>query len=389
MIKAYAFPILLLLMLTSGGLFGFYYPHLALEIKPLGNLFLNSILTTIVPVVFFSVSSSIAQAKQKQILGQLIVKMIAVFLITGLVASLVMLLAVYLFPICQHIDIPKPSTTSLEQINVLSKLVNAISVSHFFELFNHEHMLALILFAILIGIAGAFYPAFVSGLKIAEQVFTKVFSMFMFYAPIGFFAYFAAMVSELGTQILPTYLQITILYYAVAIFYFMVIFSIYAYLAGSLKLFWQHIWLPVMTALATCSSAATIPVNLDAVQKMRVRKEISETVIPLGTLIHKEGSILGGMLKIAFLFSVYHMDFNQLPIVIIAVLVSILVGTVMGAIPSGGMLGELLILNVYGFPPSALMMIAAISLLIDPIATMLNTTGNTINAVLINKFSSS
>ena len=66
-----------------------------------------------------------------------------------------------------------------------------------------------------------------------------------------------------------------------------------------------------------------------------------------------------------------------------AVGVSLLVGTVMGAIPSGGMLGELLILSIYGFPPSALLVIAAISIIIDPMATLLNVTGNSVSSMLI------
>jgi Na+/H+-dicarboxylate symporter len=55
----------------------------------------------------------------------------------------------------------------------------------------------------------------------------------------------------------------------------------------------------------------------------------------------------------------------------------------MGAIPSGGMLGELLILTVYGFPSSVLIAIAAISIIIDPLATMLNVTGNSVSSMMI------
>ena len=92
---------------------------------------------------------------------------------------------------------------------------------------------------------------------------------------------------------------------------------------------------------------------------------------------------MGGMIKIAFLFGMFHLDFSSASVLLTAVGVSILVGTVMGAIPSGGMLGELLILSVYGFPASALIAIAAISIIIDPLATMLNVTGNSVSSMLI------
>jgi Na+/H+-dicarboxylate symporter len=138
-------------------------------------------------------------------------------------------------------------------------------------------------------------------------------------------------------------------------------------------------------ALATCSSAASIPANLRATKNMQTPTEIAESVIPLGTMIHKDGSIIGGIIKIVFLFSVFHVDFNGLSVYALAWLVSLMVGTVMGAIPSGGMLGELLILSAYGYPSSALIVIAAISIIIDPMATMLNVTGNSVSALLVSR----
>ena len=119
------------------------------------------------------------------------------------------------------------------------------------------------------------------------------------------------------------------------------------------------------------------------IQKMRVPPEIFETVVPLGGIIHKDGSVLGGMVKIAFLFGVFHLSFSSPAILLQAIFVSVLVGTVMGAIPSGGMIGEMLILSVYGFPPQMLIIIAAISIIIDPPATMLNVTGNTVCSMLV------
>ena len=89
------------------------------------------------------------------------------------------------------------------------------------------------------------------------------------------------------------------------------------------------------------------------------------------------------MFKIAFLFGIFHLNFSSPSVLLAALGISILVGTVMGAIPSGGMLGELLILSVYGFPPAVLIIIAAISIIIDPLATMLNVTCNSVSSMMI------
>ena len=118
---------------------------------------------------------------------------------------------------------------------------------------------------------------------------------------------------------------------------------------------------------------------------MRIAPEVYETTIPLGTLLHKEGSIIGGMFKIAFLMAAFHLSLTGFLVCMLAIAVSLLVGTVMGAIPGGGMLGEMLILAAYGFPSEALVAIVAISIIIDPLATMLNATGNTIASLVIDR----
>ncbi|MGC1182115.1 MAG: cation:dicarboxylase symporter family transporter [Legionella sp.] len=85
-----------------------------------------------------------------------------------------------------------------------------------------------------------------------------------------------------------------------------------------IKLFWSNIFLPLITAIATCSSAASISVNLTATKKMRVPSEIYETVIPLGSLIHKDGSVIGSVFKIAFLFGIFHLNFSGISILLTA-----------------------------------------------------------------------
>jgi len=150
--------------------------------------------------------------------------------------------------------------------------------------------------------------------------------------------------------------------------------------------FWRHVIPPTVTALATCSSAASIPVNLDATKKIGVPKDIAETVIPIGVNTHKDGSVIGGVLKIVFLFVLFGKEYNNWPVLLSILVVSFLVGAVMGAIPGGGMIGEMLIISIYGFPPEALPVIAIISTIIDAPATVLNSTGNTVCAMLATRF---
>lgn len=391
-IKSYGFPLILLLSIFLGALTGTYFNKSSIiYLKPFGELFLHLIFTAIVPLIFFSVSSAIGRGGSAK-LSKIFFYMTMVFLFTGVVAGSYALIMVKLFPLKSNISLPASFSSSLPKVNFSSQVVDIFSVSDFSKLLSHEHILALIVFSILVGLAASSTQnngqLFLAFLQAGERIFMKVFSLIMYYAPIGFFAYFAVLVSELGPRLMENYIRIAVIYYAVTLFYFIFAYTSFAYLAGKMngiKLFWSNIFLPAITALATCSSAASIPANLQATKEMHVSSEISEMVVPLGTIIHKDGSIIGGIFKIAFIFGVFHLNFSGFSVLFTALAVSLLVGTIMGAFPSGGMLGELLILTVYGFPASTLMVIAAISIIIDPLATMMNVTGNSVSSMMISR----
>ena len=389
-IRSYTVPIILISSILLGGLTGYWLGPNAQCLKPLGEIFLNLIFTAIVPLIFFSISSAIAQVGSLKKLGEIAFCMAVVFIFTGIVAALYAIVTVTFFPPGQDVSLHLTMPEKISTISFSSQIVGIFTVSDFSKLLSHEHILALIVFSILVGLAVTCAKEkgtpFATFLQAGEEIFMRVFSLIMYYAPIGFFAYFAVLVSELGPNLIDSYVRIAVIYYASALIYFFVAFSCYAYLAGKttgVKLFWSNVFLPMVTSIATCSSAASIPANLVATKAMKVPPEIYETGIPLGSIIHKDGSVIGGVFKIAFLFGIFHLNFTSPSILLTALGVSLLVGTVMGAIPSGGMLGELLILTVYGFPPSSLIAIAAISIIIDPLATMLNVTGNSVSNMLI------
>ena len=389
--RAYFFPIILMSSIFLGGLTGYVFGESAHCLKPFGDIFLNLIFTTIVPLIFFNVSSAIARAGSFGRLGKIFSSMAIIFIFTGVVAASFAILVVKIFPPAQGVFLTLVMPDKIPSVGFWNQIAGIFTVSDFSKLLSHDNMLALIVFSILVGLAASSTTnergqLFVRFLQSGEDIFMRVFSLIMLYAPLGFFAYFAVLVSELGPALMQSYVRVAIIYYVFALAYFVVAYTAYAYCAGKkegVRLFWKNVFLPMVTSIATCSSAASIPANLVATKGMQVSPEIYETAVPLGSIIHKDGSVIGGVIKIAFLFGVFHLNFSGPSVLLTALGVSLLVGTVMGAIPSGGMLGELLILTVYGFPPSALIVIAAISIIIDPIATMLNVTGNSVSSMMI------
>jgi Na+/H+-dicarboxylate symporter len=216
-------------------------------------------------------------------------------------------------------------------------------------------------------------------------VLVKLVGIIMLAAPIGLGAWFAALVGEFGPQLLGTYARAMAVYYPVAIAYFFVSFTVYAWLANGrrgIAEFWKHIPTPAATALATGSSIGTIPVNLIAAQKIGVPRDIRELVIPIGATIHMDGSCLSAILKITFLFGVFGMERFGLTDMATAVGVALLSGMVMAGIPGGGFIGEMLIVSLYGFPAEALPILAAIGTLVYHPETMLNSSGDTVCSMM-------
>ncbi len=399
-LKNYKGTLLLLLAIVIGGIAGIVFGPKAAIVKPFGDLFLNLMFMIIVPLVFFSISSAIANMNGMMRLGKIMGSIFLVFILTATVSAIIGFAGTTIInplegtdtsmikQLMDSADVEQPP----QDVTFLSQLVNTFTVSDFQLLFSKSNMLQLIVFSLLFGLATAMVgeraKPVANLLTSGSSVIMKMVSIIMYYAPIGLGCYFAAIIGELGPQILEGYLRAFVLYIIITVLYYFGFFTLYAFIAGGkagIKVFWKNAITPSITAIATCSSAACIPVNLDAVKKMGVPSDIAETIIPLGANTHKDGSVFGGVLKIVFLFSLFGRDMASLSSIASIIAVSFLVGAVMGAIPGGGMIGEMLILSVFGLPPEVLPIIAVISTIIDAPATLLNSTGNTVCAMLVTR----
>jgi Na+/H+-dicarboxylate symporter len=391
LLKAYGFSVLLVGSIAAGMALGLVAPEAARALRPLGDLFLNLIFMAIVPLVFFTVSSSIAATAGTGKVTRISLAMLLVFLVTSVVAAVTGLLFMLAAQPSPGAGLELAQPPRQEVPSLFAQVVATFTVPDFPELLSRRAMLPLIVFAAAVGVAttrlGEKGEAFGRVLSSGAQVFTRLIGYVMYVAPAGLFAYFAATVVDTGERLATAYLGVFWAYYAFALAYFVFGFSAYAFAAGKapgLRRFWSSMLKPSLTAAGTCSSMATMPVNMEAALEMGVPRDVRDVVIPLGAAVHKDGSVIGGVVKILFLLSVFqlHLDATTLALVVGT---AVLVGVVMGAIPSGGMIGEMLILSVFGFPLEALPLIAVISVIIDPAATLLNATGDNVAAMMVTR----
>lgn len=390
--KNYRFPIILLSGIIIGSIIGLIMGEKAIVLKPFGQVFINLMFTAVVPLVFVTISSAVGNMLNMKRLGKILGNMLLVFCVTGIIASVIIITIVCIFPPAAGANITMQAAGELEQINLGQQIVKAITVPDFVGLFSKSNMLPLIVFSILFGycvsVTGGKDNKVAKGLESLSKVLMKLIGIIMLYAPIGLGAYFAALIGEFGPKLLGAYMKAMLIYYPVCLIYFIVAFAAYSYFAGGkegTRTCFKNIMAPAVTAFATGSSIATLPVNLAATQKMGVPKDIREIILPIGATMHMDGTCLSSILKISFLFGIFGQDFTGIGTFATAILISVLGGVVMSGVPGGGLIGEMLIVNLYGFPPEAFPIIATIGFLVDPPATMVNASGDAVASMMVTR----
>ncbi|MCI6153282.1 dicarboxylate/amino acid:cation symporter [Fusobacterium perfoetens] len=389
---SYKFPILLISSIIIGSIIGIVMGERATVLKPFGEIFLNLMFTAIVPLVFSTIASAIGNMLDMKRLGKILSSLIGVFTITGIIAGVLIIVLVTLFPPAAGVNITLESAASIEKISLSSAIIKALTVNDFSGLLSRQNMLPLILFSILFGfcisVCGGKESPLGKVINNLAEVMMKIVNIIMLYAPIGLGAYFANLVGEFGPNLLGAYGHAMLIYYPACFLYFVIFFPIYAYWSAGkegVRRMWKYILPPTATSIATQSSVATLPVNLEAAKNIGVPKDIREIVLPLGATMHMDGTVFSTLLKIAFLFGIFGKSFTGVGTFVSAMVIAVMSGVVMSGVPGGGLIGEMLIVSLYGFPAEAFPIIATIGFLVDPPGTCINATGDTIASMMVSK----
>lgn len=395
LLKNYSGIILLLAGIMVGSFIGIFFPNAVSFLKPVGDIFLNLLFVSVVPLVFFAVANSIAGVEQQGKFGKIIFSMIFTFLLFITIAALFTIAAVYFFP-TEAVGMNSPElideTAPAESWG--DRIVKFFTVSEFTSLFSRQNMLALLIFAFLTGNAvrksGEEGLAFRNFISSGYEVMKNLLLTVMKAAPIGLGAYFAYQVATIGPQLFGFYAKPLGLYYAAGIIYFFSFFTIYVFVAkgtDGIQRFWKNNIFPSLTAISTCSSFATMPANLLAAKKIGIPDSVANIVIPIGSTLHKNGSSMSSIIKIYVAFLIIGENFFDPMNLLLALGITIFVSIVAGGIPNGGYIGEMLMISVYQLPQEAIPAVMIIGTLVDPLATVLNATGDTVAAMFVTKLS--
>lgn len=396
-IKNYKGTLILLGMVIIGVICGLVFKEKAQVVKPLGDLFLNLLLVIIVPLIFFTITSSISKMNEKKRLSKILTSTIIIFLITSIIAVL------FGFLTTSFTNLVNPNDTNAIkevfdntvkediELNILERTVNVLSTNSFVGLLSTNNLIALIVMSVLFGLA--INKAGAKGRKIAElfdsfsEVMYKLVEIIMCYAPIGLGCYFASLVGTLGSTIAIGFLKTFVIYTIVCLVFMALFYTLYAFIAAGkkgVKAFWKNIIPSALTSLGTCSSAASVPVNIECTKKIGVPTDIAETTVSLGTSFHKDGSCIGSVFKIMFLVSLFGTSLSTFGDISKVLGIALLATLLVTAVPiGGGTISEMLILTMMNYNVAALPILTIIATIIDAPATLLNVVGDSASAMLV------
>ena len=360
---------------------------------------MNRLIKLIVPLIFFTITSSISKMNEKKRLSKILSSTIVIFLITSIIAVLFGFLTTYFVDLVNVNDtsaIKEIFDNTIEEkveLNILERTVNVLSTDSFINLLSTNNLIALIVISLLFGIA--INKAGKKGKVIADlfdsfsEVMYKLIEIIMYYAPIGLGCYFANLVGILGGIIAVGFLKTFIIYTLVCLLFMFIFYTLYAYISAGLKgvkAFWKNIIPSALTSLGTCSSAASVPVNIKCTKKIGVPTDIAETTVSLGTSFHKDGSCIGSVFKIMFLVSLFGTSLTTFADISKVLGIALLATLLVTAVPiGGGTISEMLILTMMNYNIAALPILTIIATIIDAPATLLNVVGDSSSAMLVTR----
>ena len=403
-LKNYGFIIFMLTGIVLGCVTGLLWPAVknaegeyieqgARLLEPLGTVFINLMFCVVVPMVFCSIASAVANMQSMKKAGKVMGVTLATFFATAAIAAVIMYIVARIFPLVSG-SYEATEGEIGSTLGLADMIINFFTKPDFVELLSRRAILPLIVFAILFGfgvqMSGGRETLVAKFLENATDVLLNMVKIISYYAPIGFFGFFASLVATYGPELIGDYSRTLIIYYVLCFAYMFAFFPIYARFGGGkggAKVMFKHLFKPAAVSFGTCSSVATIPTNLEETEKTGISKDVSNIVIPMGATMHMDGSAMSAIIKVAFLFGLFGKDFGTWE-AILAIVVAVFSSVAMSGIPGGGGTGELVLCTIFFPDQMAIAYPIAIALgnLVDPPATMVNAAGDYVACYIVERF---
>jgi len=374
---------------------GWYFGHAMESIAWLGQLFLDALKMTIIPLIIAAVITGITSIGDVRKLGRLGGLTVLYYTVTTAMAVMTGLIVVNIIQPGIGVQITETvhkAATVKKDIGI-SDIISSLISPNLFNSAAETQILPIIVFCLIFGAAlttigerGKTLTTFFDGLN---EVMMKLVIWIMYFAPIGVFALIAAKlgatgggnsfwqeISSVGSYIVTVILGLTI--HSVVLFIILVTFSNRGrdYLMDMLR--------ALVTAFGTASSSATLPLTIECATEAGVDERSIKFVLPLGATVNMDGTALYEAVAAMFIAQAYGIDMSatqQLIIFITATLAAI------GAagIPQAGLVTMLIVLSAVNLPQEGIGLLLAVDWFLDRIRTTVNVWGDSVGAAVIER----
>jgi len=360
-------------------------------IAPMGTLFINLIKMIIVPLVFASLVVGAASLGDIKKLGRIGIKTMVFYLGTTAIAVIIgIAMSLVLNP---GVGLSLPANAvykGKEAPSVMDVLVNMVP-SNPVKAMETGDMLQIIVFALFVGIGITLVG---QRAKIVETFFDgfaevtyKIVNIIMEVAPYGVFALIMPVVAANGPKVLIPLASVIAAVYIGCILHMGLVYTSAISILGRMSpmKFFKGLFPAQLIAFSTCSSAATLPVNMKCTQEnLGVSKEVSSFVLPLGATINMDGTAIYQGVCALFVAQIYGIDLTMSQMLVI-VLTGTLASIGTAGVPGAGLIMLTLTLQSVNLPIEGIALIAGIDRVLDMIRTTVNITGDAVASVYIQR----
>ncbi|SDC82740.1 Na+/H+-dicarboxylate symporter [Melghirimyces thermohalophilus] len=358
---------------------------------PVGDLFIKAIKMIVVPLVFFSIAMGAAGIANPKKLGRVGGKTVLLYLVTTAIAISIALLLANVFSPGEGVDVPTPGETDIETAPPVKETLMNIIPENPVQALAEGEMLQIIFFALTFGIGMAFLGDKVQRVREfveqANEVMMHLVHMLMRVVPYAAFALMAKAIGEAGIDMIGSMAVYMITLLLALVVHAALTYGLFLKFVAKISpiKFFKTMFPAMEVAFTTSSSAATLPVTMQQVEKgLQVPRSVTSFVLPLGATINMDGtSIMQGVASI-FIAQVYGIDLSimqQLLIILTATLASI--GT--AAVPSAGIVMLTIVFPTVGLPLEGLGIILGVDRLLDMSRTAINIAGDAMVATCVAK----
>lgn len=379
---------------------GIFFPQYSNYVRWLGDLFLRALKMIIVPLVFASITSGVANIGDAKNLGRIGIKTFSYYILTSLLAIVTGLFLVNLIQPGIGADlgfkssVPEMTSATGSITDILLKMIP----TNIFQALISGDMLAIIFFSILFGyfimrVQKEYSNFLINLFNSVFEVMMKLTSFIIKFAPLGILGIVTGVVADQASdraKLISMAQHLGVYFITVAIglsIHTFISLPIIIKVLGKVNpiLHFKAMSLPIITAFSTSSSSATLPLTMEAVEKEAgVSNKISSFVLPLGATVNMNGTALYECVAAMFIAQAYgiHLTFVQQIIVVVTALLAA-IGS--AGIPMAGLVMMSIVLSAVNLPLEGVGLILAVDRPLDMYRTVVNVFGDTCGAVVIAK----